>query len=60
MLSDPGIAPDRKLPLCYLTDSILKNVRGPFPALFARNLQRWFPRAYAVVDSKVSSTAGYY
>ncbi|TYZ59368.1 hypothetical protein PybrP1_005855 [[Pythium] brassicae (nom. inval.)] len=30
------VAPQFKLPIFYLTDSILKNVRGPYPALFGR------------------------
>lgn len=28
--------PHFKLPIFYLTDSILKNVRGPYPVLFGR------------------------
>lgn len=30
------VAPQYKLPIFYLTDSILKNVRGPYPSLFGR------------------------
>lgn len=30
------VVPHFKLPIFYLTDSILKNVRGPYPVLFGR------------------------
>ncbi|KAI9983524.1 hypothetical protein PInf_007558 [Phytophthora infestans] len=32
------VAPNCKLPIFYLTDSILKNVRGPYVALFAAKI----------------------
>lgn len=32
----PQAPPNYKLPIFYLTDSILKNVGGPYPSLFAR------------------------
>ncbi|RLN95818.1 hypothetical protein BBJ28_00000734 [Nothophytophthora sp. Chile5] len=32
------VAPNCKLPIFYLTDSILKNIRGPYPSLFAAKI----------------------
>jgi hypothetical protein len=32
------VAPNCKLPIFYLTDSILKNVRGPYLPLFAAKI----------------------
>ena len=32
------VPPSFKLPLLYLTDSILKNVAGPYPSLFGRTI----------------------
>lgn len=52
VICDPHIKPERKLPLCYLIDSMLKNIGGVYIALFGENVVRWFPRAYEMVDAK--------
>ncbi|KAJ3035116.1 mRNA 3' end processing factor, partial [Rhizophlyctis rosea] len=43
--------PKHLLPLLYLTDSILKNVSGPYPAIFAPNIVNTFSSSYARVDN---------
>lgn len=56
MICDPNHPAKHKLPLCYLVDSIVKNITEPYVELFERGLVRWFCSAYDAVDetSKVS------
>lgn len=56
MICDPNHPAKHKLPLCYLVDSIVKNITDPYVELFERGLVRWFCSAYDAVDetSKVS------
>lgn len=50
------VAPDRKLPLLYLLDSIVKNIGGVYLQLFSRNLVTTFRSAYEnVVDEATRS-----
>lgn len=61
MISDPTHPAKHKLPLCYLVDSIIKNVTDPYADLFEPGLAGWFCAAYDVVDatSKVSCCISY-
>ncbi len=43
---NPSMPSDRKLPLCYLMDSILKNVGEPYTSVFERNIVRTFCETY--------------
>src|SRR5581483_8089303 len=43
-------APELKLPVLYLLDSISKNVGGIYIQIFSHNLARTFLDAYNVVD----------
>ncbi|KAI9305114.1 hypothetical protein BJ944DRAFT_249314 [Cunninghamella echinulata] len=43
-------APGQKLPILYLIDSICKNVGGPYPSNFARNIVALFLDTYNLVD----------
>ena len=40
------ISPDRKLPLVYVLDSILKNVRGEYNPLIEADAERWLTVVY--------------
>ncbi|CAM9372607.1 unnamed protein product, partial [Sphacelaria rigidula] len=51
MISDPTHPAKHKLPLCYLVDSIIKNVTDPYADLFEPGLAGWFCAAYDVVDA---------
>lgn len=51
MIGDPTHPAKHKLPLCYLVDSIIKNVTDPYADLFEPGLAGWFCSAYDVVDS---------
>lgn len=44
--------PQYKLPIFYLTDSILKNVRGPYPALFGRSIVPLYCNCVKQVSAK--------
>lgn len=52
MIMDPNHPAKRKLPICYLVDSIVKNITDPYAELFEDGLVRWFCSAYDVVDDK--------
>ncbi|CAM9816544.1 unnamed protein product [Discosporangium mesarthrocarpum] len=58
MIADPTLPHGRKLPLCYLVDSILKNVGNPYSSLFHRGVVRWFSSAYEAVDEKSKVSVG--
>ena len=49
------VGPERKLPLIYLTDSILKNVGGPYVAEFEKEVLAMIPNAFAEVNAHVRS-----
>jgi hypothetical protein len=44
------VAPDKKLPVLYLVDSIVKNIGGPYQQLFQRNIVTSFRHVYESVD----------
>ncbi|OAD78619.1 hypothetical protein PHYBLDRAFT_94358, partial [Phycomyces blakesleeanus NRRL 1555(-)] len=46
-------APDQKLPVLYLIDSICKNVGGPFISHFARNIGSIYLDAYTLTDPQM-------
>ncbi|CAN0416124.1 unnamed protein product, partial [Scytosiphon promiscuus] len=52
MLEDPNHPAKHKLPICFLVDSIVKNISDPYADLFEEGLPRWFCSAYDVVDDK--------
>lgn len=52
MLVDPDHPAKHKLPICFLVDSIVKNISDPYADLFENGLTRWFCSAYDVVDDK--------
>lgn len=52
MIMDQNRPARHKLPLCYLVDSIVKNVNQPYTDLFEKGLVTWFCSAYDVVDDK--------
>lgn len=52
MIMDQNRPSRHKLPLCYLVDSIVKNVNQPYTDLFEKGLVTWFCSAYDVVDDK--------
>ena len=45
-LVDPKVAPDRKLPLVYVIDSILKNVKGKFIPVIEKDAKDWMTVVY--------------
>ncbi|TDH72344.1 hypothetical protein CCR75_004431 [Bremia lactucae] len=49
---DALVAPNCKLPIFYLTDSILKNVRGPYLALFATKIVPLYCNCVRQVSNK--------
>lgn len=57
MICDPNHPAKHKLPLCYLVDSIVKNVTEPYAELFERGLVRWFCSAYDVGDETMKVSA---
>lgn len=42
-LVSPNVSSDRKLPLVYVIDSILKNVRGKFIPIIEEDAKNWIP-----------------
>ena len=47
----PGISsPDRKLPLVYVLDSLLKNVRGVYVRIIQDDAQNWMATVYEIFD----------
>ena len=47
----PGISsPDRKLPLVYVLDSLLKNVRGVYVRIIQDDAQNWMSTVYDIFD----------
>ncbi|CAM9712763.1 unnamed protein product [Ectocarpus fasciculatus] len=52
MLMDPSHPAKHKLPICFLVDSLVKNITDPFADLFENGLTRWFCSAYDAVDEK--------
>ncbi|CAM9502238.1 unnamed protein product, partial [Phaeothamnion confervicola] len=51
-VSDPAFPAKYKLPLVYLIDSILKNVREPYTTILAAGVVGWYSCAWDSVDSK--------
>ena len=45
-LVSPKISSDRKLPLVYVIDSILKNVKGKFIPIIEEDARMWIPVVY--------------
>jgi hypothetical protein len=45
----PRLPADRRLPLCYVMDSILKNIGPPFPHLFSRDVLQITTKAFMEV-----------
>jgi len=43
---------DRKLPLVYLVDSILKNVKGEFIPIVEKDAANWFPVVYRALSEE--------
>lgn len=52
MIMDHNHPAKHKLPICFLVDSIVKNIPDPYAELFETGLERWFCSAYDVVDEK--------
>lgn len=52
MIMDPNHPAKHKLPICFLVDSIVKNITDPYADLFENGLERWFCYAYDTVDEK--------
>lgn len=52
MILDPDHPAKHKLPICYLVDSIVKNITDPYADLFENGLVHWFCSAYDAVDEK--------
>ena len=49
--TSPGISsPDRKLPLVYVLDSLLKNVRGVYVRIIQDDAQNWMATVYEIFD----------
>ena len=48
-LVSPQVSKDRKLPLVYVVDSILKNVKGEFIPLVEQDAKNWLPVVYQVL-----------
>ena len=48
------VKPDQMLPIMYLIDSIIKNIRGPYIELFQQNLVSTFSYVFQSVNEKVS------
>ncbi|KAG7359602.1 RNA polymerase II-binding domain containing protein [Nitzschia inconspicua] len=49
----PNVHSDRKLPLVYVIDSILKNVKGEFIPIIENDAKNWMPLVYkALPDDK--------
>jgi pre-mRNA cleavage complex 2 protein Pcf11 len=48
-LVSPRVSRDRKLPLVYVLDSILKNVKGEFIPLVEQDAKTWMPVVYQVL-----------
>lgn len=47
----PGISsPDRKLPLVYVLDSLLKNVKGVYVKIITDDAQHWMSTVYDIFD----------
>ena len=47
------VKPDQMLPIMYLIDSIIKNIRGPYIDLFQQNLVSTFSHVFQSVNEKV-------
>lgn len=48
-LISADVSRDRKLPLVYVLDSILKNVKGEFIPLVEKDAKTWMPVVYQVL-----------
>jgi pre-mRNA cleavage complex 2 protein Pcf11 len=49
-LISTSVHSDRKLPLVYLVDSILKNVKGKFIPIIEDDVMQWMPAVYRVLQ----------
>jgi pre-mRNA cleavage complex 2 protein Pcf11 len=49
LLISPSVHSDRKLPLVYVLDSILKNVKGEFVSVIGPDVKEWLPVVYKAV-----------
>lgn len=48
-LTSPSVIKERKLPLVYVLDSILKNVKGQFIPIVEGDAKNWMPLVYNVL-----------
>jgi pre-mRNA cleavage complex 2 protein Pcf11 len=49
--TSPGISsPDRKLPLVYVLDSLIKNVKGEYIKIIQDGAVQWMPEVYDILD----------
>jgi pre-mRNA cleavage complex 2 protein Pcf11 len=51
-LLSSSVSSDRKLPLVYVVDSILKNVRGSFIPVIEKDAKTWMPIVYGVLNEE--------
>ncbi|KAL9188463.1 hypothetical protein ACHAXT_006841 [Thalassiosira profunda] len=49
-LVDRTMSPDRKLPLVYVMDSLLKNVKGTYVGIIADGAAEWMATVYDIFD----------
>lgn len=57
LLISPTIHPERKLPLVYAIDSILKNVKQQFIPLIETDALQWIPVVYSSLHKHVNTKA---
>lgn len=57
LLISPTIHPERKLPLVYVIDSILKNVKQHFISLIEIDALTWIPVVYTTLDKHPNTKA---
>eukprot|EP00521_Asterionellopsis_glacialis_P015735 CAMPEP_0195295984 /NCGR_PEP_ID=MMETSP0707-20130614/18506_1 /TAXON_ID=33640 /ORGANISM="Asterionellopsis glacialis, Strain CCMP134" /LENGTH=181 /DNA_ID=CAMNT_0040357349 /DNA_START=209 /DNA_END=751 /DNA_ORIENTATION=- len=51
-LVSPKVSSDRKLPLVYVIDSILKNVKGKFLPIIEEDAKIWMPKVFDVLSDE--------
>ncbi|CAM9405180.1 unnamed protein product [Chrysoparadoxa australica] len=58
LILDAAVPREHKLPVCYLVDSILKNIGEPYISLFARRVEEWFRAACEALDERSLNALG--